>query len=132
VSQDSFQLECDRISQGVDDVQFERRRWSRTEGPMLARLVELAQSAIKDRDDFELVEEGASSDIKRFVLKVHSNRIVGIALWLERGHAFANVEEIGRSKYRVMPGGPISADFPLVDEQWMADTLQELLTRIQF
>jgi len=75
---------------------------------------------------------GASSDIKRFVLKVHSNRIVGIALWLERGHAFANVEEIGRSKYRVMPGGPISADFPLVDDQWMADTLQELLTRIQF
>jgi len=26
MSQDSF-LECDRISQGVDDIQFERLRW---------------------------------------------------------------------------------------------------------
>jgi hypothetical protein len=129
---DSFQLECDRISQGVDDVQFERLRWSKTEGPMLARLVELAQAAISDRDDFELVEEGASSDIKRFVLKVHSNRVVAIALWLESGHGFANVEEIGRSRYRIIAGAPVSADFALVDETWMSATLQELLTRIIF
>jgi hypothetical protein len=132
MSQDSFLLECDRISQGVDGVQFERRRWARTEGPMLARLVELAQAAIEDRDDFELVEEGASSDIKRFVLKVHSNRVVAIALWLERGHAFANVEDVSRSRYRIIAGEPVSADFALVDENWMAATLQDLLTRIQF
>ena len=80
--QDSFHNECDRISQGVDGVQYERQRWAKTEGPMLAKLVELAHAAIADRDDFELTEEGASTDIKRFVLKVHSFRVVGVVMWL--------------------------------------------------
>jgi hypothetical protein len=130
--QDSFHNECDRISQGVDGVQYERQRWAKTEGPMLAKLVELAHAAIADRDDFELTEEGASTDIKRFVLKVHSFRVVGVVMWLEHGHAMINAEEVGRSKYALTPGAPVSADFQHVDADWMARTLQELMARIQF
>lgn len=132
MSQDSFQLECDRISQAVDGAQYERLRWAKTEGPMLARLVELAQGAIKDRPEFELAEEGASSDIKRFVLKVHSHRVLAIALWLEHGHVLANAEEIERSRYSLIEGDPISAEYPSVNEQWMANTLRELFARIRF
>ncbi len=132
MTQTCFQTECDRISQAVDGVQFERLRWAKNEGPMLARLVELAHAAIEDRPDFELAEEGATSDIKRFVLKVHSNRVAGLVLWLDRGHAMATVEEVGRSRYGVSAGDPVSADFPLVDDQWMAATLQTLFARIRF
>eukprot|EP01042_Synura_sphagnicola_P018123 gene18123-22915_t len=48
MTQDSFEDACDRLSQGIDAVQFERLRWSKTEGPMLARLVELVHLAIAD------------------------------------------------------------------------------------
>lgn len=132
MSDDSFFLACDRISQAVDAVQYERMRWAKTEGPMLARLVELAQAAFAERSEFEWTEEGATSDIKRFVLKVHSNRVAGLVLWLDHGHAMATIEEIGRSRYGVTPGDPISADFALVDEAWMAATLQTLFARIRF
>ncbi len=131
MSQALFQRECDRISQAVDGVQYERMRWAKTEGPMLARLVELAQGAIAERSEFELTEEGATSDIKRFVLKVHSNRVVGLSLWLEQGNALAQIEEVGRSRYGVIPGEAVSADYALVDEQWMAATLQSLFGRIR-
>ena len=131
VPQDSFQQECDRLSQAVDGVQFERLRWAKTEGPMLAHLVTLAHAAIEARPEFELTEEGATNDLKRFVLKVHSNRIAAIALWLENGHAIANIEALDRSRYDVGHGSPISADFPLVDAAWMAASLQEFFGRIQ-
>jgi hypothetical protein len=132
MTQASFQIECDRISQAVDGVQYERMRWAKTEGPMLARLVDLAQGAIAERSEFELTEEGATSEIKRFVLKVHSNRVVGLALWLDQGFAMAQIEEVGRSRYRVSPGDPVSADYALVDEQWTAATLELLFARIRF
>lgn len=128
----SFQIECDRISQAVDGVQYERMRWAKVEGPMLARLVDLAQGAIAERSEFELTEEGATSDIKRFVLKVHSNRLVGLMLWLDQGHAMIQIEEISRSRYGVTPGEPVSADYPLVDEAWMTASLQALFARIRF
>jgi hypothetical protein len=127
----SFQTECDRISQAVDGAQYERMRWSKVEGPMLARLVDLAQAAIGERDEFELTEEGATSEIKRFVLKVHSNRIIALALWLDQGRAMTQVEEISRSRYGVTAGDPVCADYPLVDEAWMAATLQTLFARIR-
>ena len=129
--QDSFQQECDRLSQAVDAAQFERLRWAKVEGPMLAKLVSLALGAIETRPEFELTEEGATNDLKRFVLKVHSNRVAAIALWLENGHAIAQIEALDRSKYTIRQAGPISADFPLVDEAWMAATLQDLFRRIQ-
>ena len=132
MTQSLFQMECDRISQAVDGVLYERLRWSKTEGPMLARLVELAHQALADRDEFELVEEGATSDIKRFVLKVHSNRVAGLSLWLDQGRAMLSIEEIGRSRYAIAPGDVLSADFALVDEHWMAVALQAMFGRIVF
>ena len=58
MAQDSFELACDRLSGAVDGVLFERLRWARTEGPMLARLVELAQGAVEARGDIDLSDEG--------------------------------------------------------------------------
>jgi hypothetical protein len=127
---DSFHAQCDRISQAVDGVQHERMRWAKVEGPMLARLVELAQAAIVGRDELELTEEGATPDIKRFVLKVHSNRVVGLVLSLDQGRAVADIEPVGRSRYDVTPGEPVSAPFALVDDAWMAGTLHTLFARI--
>ena len=132
MSQDSFQIECDRLSQAVDGVQYERMRWSKFEGPILARLVELAHGAIAERSEFELTEEGATSDLKRFVLKVHSNRIVGLMLWLDQGKAMAQIEEIARGRYAVTPGEPVSAEYASIDEAWMAAALQTLFGRICF
>jgi hypothetical protein len=131
VSQDSFEIECDRLSQVVDGALFARLRWERNEGPMLARLVALVQSAVDGRGEFEFAEEGATSDIKRFILKVHSNRVVAITISLKDGQAVVGGEEIERSKYRLLEGAPISADFQIVDEAWMAGALRELFSRVQ-
>ena len=132
MSQSSFEIACDRISQAVDGVQYERMRWAKVEGPMLARLVELAHAAIAERSEFELTEEGATSDIKRFVLKVHANRVAGIAVQLASGQAMVTIEEISRSRYAIAPGDPVCASFAQVDETWMAATLQTVFERIIF
>ena len=126
----SFEMACDRLSHVVDDIQFERLRWARTEGPMLAKLVALAHAALEVRDDFELTEEGSTSDIKRYVVKVHNNRVMAIMLGLDQGQAIVGAAQIERSKYRIADPTPIAADFAMVDELWMAGVLQELFSRI--
>ncbi len=127
----SFELECDRLSHVVDEAQFERLRWARSEGPMLARLVELALAAIENRSDFDLVEEGTSRDEKRFVLKIHSMRVASIALGLNGNAAVLQVEATERSKYAVLPGEPLSVDFASIDGPWMTAALQQLFSRIR-
>ncbi len=131
MNQESFEQECDRLSHVVDDVQFERLRWARTEGPMLAHLVDLVHSALDGRADFELVEEGSTSDIKRFVLKVHSNRVIAVAIGLDQGRAVIGANRIDRSKYTLSDTSPICDDFDKVDGQWMASALQELFRRVE-
>jgi hypothetical protein len=131
VPQDSFELECDRLSHIVDGALFERLRWERSEGPMLARLVALARSAIEGRSEFELVEEGATRDLKRFVLKIHSNRVVGVTLRLESGRAVVEAAGLERSKYGLTDVAPVTADFDAVDEAWMADALQQVFSRVR-
>ena len=106
--QESFELECDRLSHVVDSIQYERLRWSRIEGPMLVRLVELAQSAMQGRPDFELIDEGSTSDVKRFVLKVHGNRISGLTFHLDQGQAVITAFPIERSRYRLAAGPPVA------------------------
>ena len=129
--QDSFQLECDRLSHIVDGALFERLRWERNEGPMLARLVALAHSAFEGRSEFELVEEGATRDIKRFVLKIHGNRVVAISLRIENGRAVLDSQALDRSKYTLADGEAVAADFETVDEPWMVHALQGLFSRVR-
>ncbi len=129
--QDPFEFECDRLSQVVDAIQFERLRWDRTEGPMLAKLVALAHSALESRGEYELSEEGSSTAIKRSVLKIHGNRIMAITIWLKDGLAHVKAEQIDRSPYQLAPGNPHSAEFGAIDQQWMAAALQELFSRVR-
>ncbi len=131
MTQESFELECDRLSHVVDATQFERLRWARTEGPMLARLVTLLHSALDGREDFELAEEGTTGAVKRFILKVHSNRVMAIVIGLDHGRAVVGAEPIERSKYRLSDPSPLSDDFSVIDEQWMASALRNLFGRVQ-
>ena len=128
--QNNFERECDRLSQIVDGPQFERLRWERNEGPMLVRLVALANSALEERGEFELAEEGSTSAIKRFVLKIHSIRTVAISIWLKNGLAYVGAEQIDRSAYKLAGGDPHAADASAADEAWMASALQDLFSRV--
>ena len=129
--QDSFQLECDRLSHIVDGALFERLRWERNEGPMLARLVALATGALDARPEFELAEEGATRDIKRFVLKIHGNRVLVITLRVEGGRTHVDAQALERSKYGVAGGGSLSTEFEATDELWMANALEQLFSRVR-
>lgn len=128
---DSFETECDRLSRAVDGVQFERVRWARDEAPMLDRLVELAQAAVKERPDIELTDEGSRGAVRRYVLKVHGSRIVAVNLGLEAGKVAVWGEAIERSQYRVVNGQRHSVDFGQLDEAWMRDTLRVVMGEIQ-
>ena len=129
--EDSFQLECDRLSQIVDNAQFEYLRWERDEGPKLTHLVALARASFDHRPEFELTEEGATRDIKRFVLKIHGKRVLVIALRMQDGQAVVESAPLERSSYGVAEGAAIRADFTSVDEAWMATALQQQLRRIR-
>ena len=129
--EDSFQQECDRVSNIVDRALFERLRWERNEGPMLARLVMLIRGALDERPEFELVEEGATRDLKRFVLKIHGNRVIAVRVHIEDGRAVLQSETLERSRYGLSGAAPVSTEFAAVDEVWMAGALQEQFRRIQ-
>jgi len=131
VPQDSFQFECDRLSHIVDGALFERLRWERNEGPMLARLVALANGALEGRPEFELAEEGATRDVKRFVLKIHGNRVLVITLRVEAGRTHVDAQALERSKYGVAGGGSVSTEFEATDELWMANALEQLFGRVR-
>jgi hypothetical protein len=131
VPQTSFEIECDRLSGVVDGVLFERLQWERNVGPVLARLVALAQATLEKRGEFELAEEGATRDIKRFVLKVHANRVMAIAMRVEAGRAVVEGQAIDRGRYSLASGPPLSVASEELDEQWMAQALQQLFSRVQ-
>ena len=131
MSDDRFETQCDRLSNAVDPVQFERVRWAKNEGPMLERVVALAQEAVKERADIELTDEGSRGAIKRYVLKVHGFRIVAVNLGLEGSRVVVSGEAIERSKYRVVNGQRHSAEFAQVDDAWMRDALRAVMSEIQ-
>jgi hypothetical protein len=131
MSDDTFENECDRLSGTVDSVQFERVRWSRNEGPLLEKLVAMMRASVEDRPDFELTDEGSKGAIKRFVLKVHSFRVVAISLGLEAGKAVLWGEPIERSSYRIVDGQRHSADARAIDEAWMKDTLGRIFGEVR-
>jgi hypothetical protein len=130
VPDSSFTSTCDRLSGLVDPAQYERLRWSRHEGPMLARLVALAQGAIEQRPDFELIEENAASSQRRFMLKIHGSRIVALVLSLDGNDAVLHVEAVERGKFAVGPDARVSGEFTMVDEAWMMAALERLFAGI--
>jgi hypothetical protein len=130
VPQDNFELECDRVSQIVDGALFDRLKWERTEGPMLTHLVALAHAALEGRSVFELTEEGATRDLKRFVLKVHGNRVVLISIRIESGRVILDAQALDRSKYGLSAGAPVSTDFAAADAAWMAGALEQQFSRV--
>ncbi len=131
IPHEEFQTQCDRLSKTVDAAGFERLRFARTEAPMLARLVELAQGAVEEREDFELAEEGSTADTKRFVLKVHGTRVISIALGLDGPHVRVWADTINRSAYTLTYGDAIVTDFAAVNEAWMAAALMALFARVE-
>lgn len=131
MTDNKFQQVCDSLSKVVDGEQFERYRWGRDEAPKLKRLAELTREAFSARDDFELTEEGATSDLKRFVIKVHGKRTIAVALTYEAGKAVIRTESVNRSAYAAAPGDPIATDYENVDEEWIAKAMQAAFSRIR-
>jgi hypothetical protein len=131
VPQTSLDIECDRLSSVVDTSLFERLKWERNVGPVLARLVALAHAALEKRGEFEFAEEGATRDVKRFVLKVHGNRVIAIAMRVEAGRAVVESQAIDRGRYSLAGGPPLSIDSDALDEPWMEQALQQLFARVQ-
>jgi hypothetical protein len=127
----AFQNACDQLSASIDAAQFERLRWARTEAPMLAHLVELAQGAVEDRPDFELTDEGSGGAIRRFVVKVHGFRIVAVVIKLVGIVVSVDAEPIERSRYRLHPSEPVTAPYERVDGEWMAQALAAQFARVQ-
>lgn len=129
--QTSLDIECDRLSSVIDTALFERLKWERNVGPVLARLVALAHAALEKRGEFEFAEEGATRDVKRFVLKVHGNRVIAIAMRVEAGRAVVESQAIDRGRYSLAGGPPLSIDSDALDEPWMEQALQQLFARVQ-
>lgn len=130
MDQDPFRQACDRLSREVDARQFERLRWARDEAPKLARMVELALAAVAERPDFELTEEGSTQKVKRFILKVHGQRIVRIDMTLAGEGVEVSAVEIDRSRWRLSDASKLVSSYAKVDETWMAAVLEELIGRV--
>lgn len=122
-----FAQQCDRLSQAVDKTLHDRLVWERTEAPVL---VALAHGVLEDRDEFELTEEGATSAVKRFVLKVHGNRVAALTLQLGDGQAKLAIQAIDRSAFKVAAGDTLSIPYAGIDAGWMAGSLDALFARI--
>lgn len=122
--QDGFREMCDHISAVVDAAQFERMRWARDIGPRLAEMVALMLASVEDRIDLEFSEEQSTTDIKRYILKVHGTRVIGLTLWIEDGQAHLLPIEIERSRYRLSGKGTLSVELEALNAGWMALALR--------
>ena len=127
---DTLRSAMDALSRKVDADNFERMRWARDEAPKLVRLVQLVKGAVENRSDIDINEEGGEGNTKRFVIKVHGQRIAALAIALDKGRAIAAIGPIERSDYKVAKGDPIHTKYEKVDEAWMARTLATLVERI--
>lgn len=128
---DSFETECDRLSNVVDSVQFERVRWAKNEGPMLDRLVAMAGASVEGRADFELNDEGSKGALRRFVLKVHGFRIVAVNLHLENGQVALWGEEIERSPYKIAGVTRPMAEYQVIDAAWMKAAIRDIVSDVR-
>ena len=124
LSHDGFQDMCDHISSVVDTVQYERMRWARDVGPRLAEMVTLMLATIEARVDLEFSEEQSTTDIKRYILKVHGVRVIGLTLWIEDGQAHIQPIEIDRSRYRLSAKGTLSVEIEALNAEWIALALR--------
>ena len=129
--QEGFLSACDQLSAAVDAVQFERLRWSRTEAPMLAHLVELAQGAVEDREDIELTDEGSGGAIRRYIVKVHGHRIFAVVISLEGTTVSIQAEAIARSPYKIATQATLTSEFKAFDAALMAAALGTLFERVK-
>ncbi|MGB7373087.1 hypothetical protein [Pontixanthobacter sp.] len=128
--EDNFQKACDTLSSAVDDTQYERFRWTRDEAPRLARMAQLLRAAFDKREDFELAEEGATSTVKRFVIKVHGQRTVAVSMCLKDGQTVMDCSTVERSRFALAEGAPITDDYEHLDECWIEQALQLVIMRI--
>ncbi|WP_114521786.1 hypothetical protein [Altererythrobacter sp. ZODW24] len=131
MSETSFDTACDNLSGLVDAVQFERLRWDRNEGPLLTKLVTWARDAFEEHGEFELTEEGSVTDRKRFVLKVHTKRTIGIAFEVVDGLAVIEPDLADRSIYTLTTREAITAPMHEFHEEWVKAALQEIFSRVQ-
>ncbi|MXO60210.1 hypothetical protein GRI89_11735 [Altererythrobacter salegens] len=130
MSVENFDHSCDRLSAIVDKALYDRLAWERNVGPKLERLVGLLKGAFAAREEFELSEEGATRDIKRYVIKVHGNRVLAVSVTIHNGQAVMAGGEIERSRFAVAHVEPITADPDAIDEEWMARALQSIFARV--
>ena len=131
VSAENLELTCDRLSSIVDQTLFERLAWERNIGPKLVRLVDLARAALETREEFELSEEGATRDVKRFIIKIHGTRVFAIDLTIEEKRAILRASEIDRSRFKLDPGEPIVTDADAIDLPWMVEALDKVFSRVK-
>ena len=128
---DDFESACDRLSAAVDSVQFERIRWARTEGPMLDALAGLLRSALGEREEFELSEEGSGGNRRRYVIKVHTFRIAAVNIVLEGREVTVWGEGIERGRGQVVEPQRQTAAYDAIDEGWMKRALAAVFSEIQ-
>ena len=134
MADNEFQKICDRFSDTVDDVSFERFRWTRDEAPKLAHLVEMTEAAFADREDYELAEEGGSGSqagFKRFLIKVHGKRTVAVAVMLKDGQAILGAEPVERSAYTISQETPLSIGYDNANEAWIKQSLAQIIAEIK-
>lgn len=130
----AFRDICDRLSGTVDGTQFERFRWTRDEAPRLKELIDMVVASFADREDIDLAEEGGASgqsNYKRFIIKVHGQRIVALAVMYKDGQAILGAEPVERSPYTVTRSDPVHAPFEQVDRAWVEQALGQLIATIQ-
>ncbi len=126
----SFDTACDNLSGLVDAAQYERLRWDRNEGPLLTKLVDWARESFEQHDEFELTEEGSVTDRKRFVLKVHAKRTIGIAFQVVDGLAIIEPDLADRSSYGLSSTDRITAPMHEFHEDWVKAALQEIFSQV--
>ena len=131
----AFRDICDQFSGSVDKEQFERFRWTRDEAPKLKQLIDMVHEVFEDREDYALAEEGGSAGgqvgFKRFLLKVHGQRTVAIAIMFKDGLAVLGAEPVERSNYTIQREQPVYAPFDQIDQAWVEDALAQLIADIK-
>ena len=78
-----------------------------------------------------LNRRGFERELKRSLAYVKRYGTDAVLIYLEAGLAVFKIEPIERSRYLIASASPVSVEFEHANEQWVADALQELFSRIE-
>lgn len=135
MSHETLAAACAHLSQQIDPMGHENRRWAREEGAVLKSAVEWSKNFFLENEDFEAGDVPAKAvDTLALDLKYRSTAVLIATVFyrVSNEHLLIWAKPNQESGFYGRTDSPESTAVREVDEDWVTDAIGKLIRRITF